>query len=476
MYRDTTFKFRYHVKLDVHQQVHVNVEGKRVVTMEGIDVCLSAWRHITGVSDSTFHRFQGYAAKGESAQPHGNVGSEKPQKHTLQVAATLQCVLEKKADHMPHRAHTLPSGEKVVSKVLPAIFKWKETIPEVNAANAIFGLKEVSVSNISRIRKKKFPEYNTKKPEDNFARCVKCDRFKTLRRTTILPLKRKWNRLLEKHLCRARAHQDHYYANRLRSTLYPHECLTIMHDKMDHAKTASLVFSHKSKQLDRLTKLLVSMMGMIAHRHGDVPYAHYGLDIFLHDSNYTVGSLAKLLRDVENPSKYSSRELFIQSGSAPIFHAVLQGSDICTASLHIALEIPIPATPLPQVLNVQMDDATRDNKNRFVFAFWSLLVAKHIFREVYVSFMLVGHTHDDIDALFGRWSMQLKKENFPTLPSLMKSFMDVDSVPTVPHLIEEVLDFKAFIEGSLLDGDESLVGHTKAQQFKFYLSSTGCLL
>ena len=121
---------------------------------------------------------------------------------------------------------------------------------------------------------------------------------------------------------------------------------------------------------------------------------------------------------------------------------------------------------------MQMDNATRDNKNRFVFAFGSLLVAKHIFREVYVSFMLVGHTHDDIDALFGRWSTHLKKENFSTLPSLMKSFMDVDSVPTVLHLIEEVPDFKAFIEGSHLDRDESLVGHTKAQQFKFYLNST----
>jgi len=51
----------------------------------------------------------------------------------------------------------------------------------------------------------------------------------------------------------------------------------------------------------------------------------------------------------------------------------------------------------------------------------------------------------------------------------------VDSVPTIPHLIEEVPDFKAFIEGSLLDGDETLVGHTKAQQFKFYLNSA-CVL
>jgi hypothetical protein len=56
-----------------------------------------------------------------------------------------------------------------------------------------------------------------------------------------------------------------------------------------------------------------------------------------------------------------------------------------------------------------------------------LLVAKGVFREVYVNFMLVGHTHDDIDAFFGRWSMKLRKHDYSTVPLLMKSFMDVDS-------------------------------------------------
>ena len=68
-----------------------------------------------------------------------------------------------------------------------------------------------------------------------------------------------------------------------------------MHDKMDHAKTASPVFSHKTKHLDGFTKLPVSVTGMLAHGHGDVRYAHYGLDLYLHDANYTVGSIAKLL-------------------------------------------------------------------------------------------------------------------------------------------------------------------------------------
>ena len=162
------------------------------------------------------------------------------------------------------------------------------------------------------------------------------------------------------------------------------------------------------------------------------------------------------------------------SRSSPLFDVVLKGAETCEPSLRPTARTSPLATPLPPILHVQMDNATGDNKNRYVFCFWSLLVAKKIFREVYVNFMLVGHTHDDIDALFGRWSMLLRKENFPTIPLLMKSFMDVESIPTIPHLVEEVPDFKGFIEGSIMEGDEALVGHTKAQQFKFYLDSSGC--
>ena len=216
------------------------------------------------------------------------------------------------------------------------------------------------------------------------------------------------------------------------------------------------------------------MTGMIAHGHGDVRYAHYGLDIFPHDSNYTIRSMAKLLRDLEGPPKSSSRELFVGSGSTALFRGILKGAEMCEASLAPQPKALVPATTLPPILNVQMDNAIGNNKNRYVYAYWSLLVAKRIFREVYVNFMIVGHTHDDIDALFGRWSMLLKKENFPTILALMKSFMDVESIPTMPHLIEEVPDFKSFIEGAILNKEEVLVGYTKPQQVKFYLDGMGC--
>ena len=152
----------------------------------------------------------------------------------------------------------------------------------------------------------------------------------------------------------------------------------------------------------------------------------------------------------------------------------MHGAEACESSLPPPLENQLSGTPFTPILNVQMDNAMGDNKNRFVFCFWSLFVAYLIFREVYVNFMIVGHTYDDIDALFGRWSMALKKERFPTIPLLMKSFMDIETVPTIPHLIEEGPNFKKFIENGIADGENTLLGYKKVHQFKFYVDAMGC--
>ena len=67
MYRETSFQFRFHIKLDVHRQIHRDANGKRVAIIEGIDVCVAVWRYIARVSEATFHWFQGYATEGLQA-------------------------------------------------------------------------------------------------------------------------------------------------------------------------------------------------------------------------------------------------------------------------------------------------------------------------------------------------------------------------------------------------------------------------
>ena len=136
----------------------------------------------------------------------------------------------------------------------------------------------------------------------------------------------------------------------------------VMFNKMDHAKIASPIFSHKTKHVDGFMKLPISVTGMLAHGHGDVRYAHYGLVMYPHDANYKMGSIAKQLRDLELSPKSSNRELYANSQSRPLYEALLHGAEVFESSLPPPLEHPIPTNELPPILNVQMDNATGDNK------------------------------------------------------------------------------------------------------------------
>ena len=159
------------------------------------------------------------------------------------------------------------------------------------------------------------------------------------------------------------SHREFYYANCWLSEKEPIKVLTIIHNKMDHSKIAFPHFSYKNKATDSLMKLPVAVTGMIAHGHGDVQYAYYGLDIYPSDSNHTVGSLAKLLRDLKSPLVYSTWQLFAGSGSSPLFQALLTRADTCESFLPPVAADLVMATPLPPVLNVQLDNACSNNKN-----------------------------------------------------------------------------------------------------------------
>lgn len=366
--------FKSHRLLDVHRQIHLDAHGNEMITLEGVDVCPVAWYNIMGVSRATFYRWKMNASNGMHAEHHGNAGTVKPRSSTVQATVTLRLMLEQTADHMPHHTTTVETGEKVVSKCLPSFWRWKDSLPEIIIVNAQFGLSKVSPSGLSRIRNESFPKYSPKSRGDSFARRGQCDKFKKLRAACTRGSRHAdiWTR--RAHIDAQTSHRELYYANRQLSEKEPTKVLTIIHDKMDHSKTASLHFSHKKKAIDSLMKLPVAITRMIAHGHGDVRYAHYGLDIYPSDSNHTVGSIAKLLRDLESPPVYSSRQLFVGGGSSPLFQALLIGADACKTSLPPATPEPIMAAPLPPVLNVQLDNACSDNKNRYVFSFFSLLV------------------------------------------------------------------------------------------------------
>ena len=74
--------------------------------------------------------------------------------------------------------------------------------------------------------------------------------------------------------------------------------------------------------------------------------------------------------------------------------------------------------PFPKVLYLQLDNVNT-NKSKALFAYLSNLVHMRVFEKVKVNFLMVGHTHENIDQLFSRFSVRLRKFNALTLDQLM---------------------------------------------------------
>jgi hypothetical protein len=74
----------------------------------------------------------------------------------------------------------------------------------------------------------------------------------------------------------------------------------------------------------------------------------------------------------------------------------------------------------------------KDNKNWHLLTFLSLLIARDVFEEVKLGFIVVGHTHEDIDICFGYLSKNLREQNNYILDYLMRAFMVSQERPFIP--------------------------------------------
>jgi hypothetical protein len=170
-----------------------------------------------------------------------------------------------------------------------------------------------------------------------------------------------------------------------------------------------------------LGQLPIMLMGMVAHGHGDEKYAQYSNELWPNDPNFTIGSLLRLLRTLEKALACEFKMLFEHLPENALFASFLQGKSHCTR-----LKTPnesVGPKPLPKIFLLQMDNYVRDNKYRYLLTFLSLLMAREVFEEFKPGFLLVGHTHEDINECFGYLSKKLRKQNNYISVDLMKAFM-----------------------------------------------------
>jgi hypothetical protein len=116
----------------------------------------------------------------------------------------------------------------------------------------------------------------------------------------------------------------------------------------------------------------------------------------------------------------------------------------------------------------------RENKNIYMFALCTALVGLGYFQEVQLCFLIVGHTHEDIDQRFSIISNTLKRTNIDSLKELLELIQRRTSYTkafvSARHL-ENVQDWKSFIMPHLLTRSDTITGITFPHHMRFYMEN-----
>ena len=89
--------------------------------------------------------------------------------------------------------------------------------------------------------------------------------------------------------------------------------------------------------------------------------------------------------------------------------------------------------------------------------FRSLLIARGVFKIVQLRFLMVRHTHEDIDSMFSKFLEKLRVTQTYTLPHFMDTLRTNLTSSPAPFLLIEVPDFKKYCDGYICDGQETLL-------------------
>jgi hypothetical protein len=231
------------------------------------------------------------------------------------------------------------------------------------------GSQPLSFSAFLKMWRGELSHIKISKLKSAWASCDECDGFR--------------QRLADKHLskgmrsaehARYLAHLQHqrcqrkkYYKHREKARLHPDRYLSIIMDAMDQRKCELPRLTRESKTMKDALKLRQKLMACMVHGLGT--YLYLATPPVPTGGNFSVHCLLRTLDEVA--AARTERDL----------------------------------SPLPPILYLQLDNAT-DNKNKAMLAMCETLVREGVFEKIKVSFLLVGHTHEDIDQYFRYFILQ----------------------------------------------------------------------
>ena len=348
----------------------------------GSSLCVDCWRYLHGhIKRSRFHAIQAKAKDGERrvvprlGDTQARLGVSDA---TLEAKAWILEFAKWVGDHMPD-AHVTALPVKTRSE-LYTVYKqeWEETTKE--GIDREFS-KCVNLRLFLKIFKQMSPQLAVQKTK-RFAQCADCHSLQSsIAQHKSEAIVAKYSALLKTHRTHIAIIRLKYKCHRekARSLREKGKCLSIIMDGMDQAKTRLPHLHREPKGLDELEQLKMHVTGVIIHglMHGICTW----VDNFPKDPNMVatvfMDSLAELRR------------------------------------------IYGPEWQMPRKCYIQLDNCSGENKNKYFVTFCAALVHLGLFDKIKISFLPVGHTHEDIDQMFSRLAVLWKNCSYYSLPQMV---------------------------------------------------------
>ena len=361
---------------------------------------------------------------------HGNCGKKKEATHISMARAHFESYIKFFGEPQPHRQVRRKSdGQNVEVICLPMNVRQSEVWTVINNALEHMGEAKLGLSTFKKMWKQEYTNVHVP-TESRFSKCQICWEYKgSIKAMPNERMKQAIQQSYNLHIDLTMEERKNYSRARQAAIESPDDIMTLIIDGMDQNTTIVPRFKQTVKDIEsRFVK--THLCGVLVHGIG--LYCHIWVDSHhKHDSNQVVTSIMKVLCDVKH-----------QRGR------------------------------LPPVLRIQADNCGRENKNVYILGLCATLVALGFFKEIQLSFLIVGHTHEDIDQRFSYISSALKRQDIDSLEEMLQIIRERPTF-TEPFIhaehLEHIRDWKSFITPYLRE--DAFVGISKPHHFRFYMQN-----
>jgi hypothetical protein len=253
-----------------------------------------------------------------------------PADKRMAVVGWFQGFLQVNADYMPH-----------LDEVHVNVRSLQELFEKFEVYCELWGIKACGDRYFRKTVKDEMGDYIKLRKNKAFTKCGKCTDWDIKIGKGSRERRDYYKRKKFHHMERQENERRQYYKHRWKSRSRSYRYFSAIIDGMDQNKTDVLKLKRETAATSAMTKLNVSVIGVISHGHSPRATAYLVPSEYPKDSSFTMHIVAKTILAALDENGF-----------------------------------------IPPIFYLQLDNTVRENKNKTMMAFMSLLVEQGIFDKV----------------------------------------------------------------------------------------------